>query len=1060
MHSVRTALTACAAFAAAALAVCAALPGRSALAGLAAPFAARADAALGRARPANPCANARPVPPELRLPRVVPPGDPVAIERRMLAYLQSYRYRELGWCVDKRVRDTGPYVMGVNYGTHRTVRIYYSPEVMTWLRAGRHGAPADGAVIIKEQYGALPAVAWDGKTKPTDWTLMIRRASASRDGWFWAEVYGGMFPAPGPHATPAANTAYPNAGFGLYCLRCHASAEKAQTFSSLDNVKGFPGEPLVFRVDDTWRTPPPRSSLAVTPAPTTVPEHEKNKLEPSLVRRASQSAPSRPVAIQTFPAEPLDTRLASAHGVPRFMTSDQCMGCHSASSGPPTGPTMWYAPNPALSPQPTTPPNGGPVGANVSEYGEWRWSPMGLAGRDPVFFSQLESETQYIASIPDARIGGPHPAEVRATLKRQVVDLCMRCHGVMGKRTNEAEHGAGAHFDERWVFEADPRRPAFHYGGLARDGISCTVCHHIAQTKREQASLAYTLEKTNTGLFDVNAPDRINGPFESKLVATHPMKEALGATPVFSELTKSAQLCTSCHSIDLPVVDSPAKIHPIVPVMAHDVEQNTYVEWVNSRYQTEYKPLKGAKSCQDCHMPPSVAVAPLGVDVPAIQTRIALIQDDTYPEAEHTAPIRDITVRWRTSGFRRHELLGLNAFLLRTFETNPDTLGVRLGDYMSGSTTDLTDAMRFVRQQATQQTARVDVRARVAGGVLRADVGVTNLTGHRFPSGVGFRRAFLELKGHRRRGARRVRFGRDERRRRDRRRERRAAAERNVRTAPQRPAGLPAALRRDASDRERGGSADLRGAGPGSRGRLHRELHPPRPRLQGQPIAAARLARRRAARHSASRALARRDAPGERARRSALRRRLGARRGRLPRSAPNGRGARDAARRGDALVRVVEPPLPARAHVRRRPRRDPAARVAREPAPRADPGPRGLEDADRIGPRSRALTGGSVKGPVRTPRVMGTCHPDVERRVRAAKPHGAVGNARLRTADEAGRRRMPARALGLRLHRDRAARRRGGRSAPPLDPLRAPCVGGSGDRLSRSARRPGATCSG
>ena len=26
---------------------------------------------------------------------------------------------------------------------------------------------------------------------------------------------------------------------------------------------------------------------------------------------------------------------------------------------------------------------------NVSPYGEWRWSPMGLAGRDPIFFAQL-----------------------------------------------------------------------------------------------------------------------------------------------------------------------------------------------------------------------------------------------------------------------------------------------------------------------------------------------------------------------------------------------------------------------------------------------------------------------------------------------------------------------------------------------------------------------------------------------------------------------------------------------------------------------------------------------
>ena len=190
---------------------------------------------------------------------------------------------------------------------------------------------------------------------------------------------------------------------------------------------------------------------------------------------------------------------------------------------------MWLTPPPAYTPPPSPPP--GPLGVNVSEYGEWRWSPMGLAGRDPVFFSQLESEQRYVDSIPDREIAGDHPARTRATLKQQVVDTCMRCHGVMGKRQNEIDHGPGAHFDEKWVFAADPASRRFHYGGLARDGISCTVCHHITQPEHE--SLAFVLAHKNTGLFDVGPPDKIHGPFETKPVAAHPMKESLGATPVF-----------------------------------------------------------------------------------------------------------------------------------------------------------------------------------------------------------------------------------------------------------------------------------------------------------------------------------------------------------------------------------------------------------------------------------------------------------------------------------------------------------------------------------------------
>ncbi|HEX3468706.1 MAG TPA: hypothetical protein VHT05_11565 [Candidatus Elarobacter sp.] len=682
------------------------------------------------------CPRAAAVPDALRLPAVVPPGEPTAIEQRMLAYLRTYRYRTLGWCVDKYVRDTGPYVHGQYYGTHPAVRIYYSPEVIAWLRRGRTGVPADGAVIIKEQYdppAARHAGENDAALRPTDWTIMVRRTSASRDGWFWAELYT-------QPAMAFGGTQYPNAGFGLYCLRCHASANDAATFASLVNVKGFPGEPLTFKIDETWRTPPPAAPNAVAAKlAQTEPEHEKNAAHPPITSHAA------PVAIQTFPAEPLDDAGSRAAGrtPPEFMTSSQCMGCHGAASGPPSGPLMWLTPSPSWTAPPSPPP--GPAGVNVSEYGEWRWSPMGLAGRDPVFFAQLESELAYLAAIPDREIAGDHPQRTRRVLAQQVVDTCMRCHGVMGKRTNDIDHGPGAHFDLRWVFDANPSHAGFRYGGLARDGISCTVCHHVAQTPEEAKSLAFVLEHRSTGLFSVGPPDKLHGPFANDAIAVHPMNEALGAKPAFSALTASARLCASCHSIDLPVVDHAAKIAPIVPAMAHDVEQNTYVEWVNSRYQTEYKPLPGAKSCQDCHMQAGVENARTGVRQTRIRTQIALVQDQTYPAAEHRAPLDGIEVRFRQSGFRRHELLGLNAFLLRTFARNGAPLGVRLNDYMSGSSTDLDDAIGNVVRQAREKTAHLDVTARVENGTLVANVGVTNLTGHRFPSGVGFRRAWIEL---------------------------------------------------------------------------------------------------------------------------------------------------------------------------------------------------------------------------------------------------------------------------------------------------------------------------
>ncbi len=655
---------------------------------------------------AAPCALARRAPAALQLPSTLPPGEPIALERAMLAYLSSYAYRNLGWCVDKEVRDTGPYLNHSMFGTHPVVRIYYSPEMIAWLQSGRHGVPRDGAVMIKEQYGtASPAQSFAGRNDaalhPTDWTVMIRRSSASHDGWFWAELYAGMFDG----QAASARTAYPSAGFGLYCLRCHASAQTAATFASLENVRGFPGEPIRYNVDDSWRWPAPK------PAPLPVGQQVKRRVAAALG--------------QEFPPEPLDAFVGRAARVPSlFVTSSQCLGCHGADSGPPFGPVMWMTPGPRASP--------GTSGVDVSEYGEWRWSPMALAGRDPIFYAQIASELAFVNGMPN-----PHG---RAALGTSVVQTCTTCHAVMGRRTFAADY-PGKPYSLNFAFERNPAHAGFHYGGLARDGISCTVCHRAAETKTPPGSdaLAHFLGHAINGAFDTTAPERLNGPFKDDVVVTHAMREALGIKPTFNAYLSSSRMCGSCHTISLPVIDAPST-HA-----RHNVEQATYVEWLNSRYQTEYGPSQSARSCQDCHMPAGLSDPEHDIALTHIATRIALAQDDTYPQTTYAASHADLNVRFRKVGYRRHELLGLNAFLLETFKQFPDALGVRTDDYMSGSKTSLDQAIANVARQARSGTARVRVRMRLEGRTLIADVEVQNLTGHRFPSGVAFRRAFIDF---------------------------------------------------------------------------------------------------------------------------------------------------------------------------------------------------------------------------------------------------------------------------------------------------------------------------
>ncbi len=107
--------------------------------------------------------------------------------------------------------------------------------------------------------------------------------------------------------------------------------------------------------------------------------------------------------------------------------------------------------------------------ANLSQYGEWRYSMMGLSGRDPIFFAQLDTESSCIGILPAM----PNGADF-------VQDFCLRCHGVMGQRQFHIDNGNGPN---TLLTRAVLQDPKSKYGALARDGVSCAVCHHMSDDK-------------------------------------------------------------------------------------------------------------------------------------------------------------------------------------------------------------------------------------------------------------------------------------------------------------------------------------------------------------------------------------------------------------------------------------------------------------------------------------------------------------------------------------------------------------------------------------------------
>ncbi len=682
-------------------------------------------------------------------------------EREVYAFLAGRTYATAeGWGHDKglRVRDTGPWIDHTYYGTHPAVRVFYSPEVVDWIEGGRRGALPEGAMIVKEmltppaaRYGDWPTDEIDrlcevGKMDTEfgevacSWTAMIRDPEVARDGWFWISYDRPEDGDPDagvdlPGEAAFAKFGYPASGYGQYCTRCHSSAEREMTFSSPRNIEGMPGEPIRFRVDESWRVRPVADpdDDATHPGDASEPGSERPTDGP--LKEAFEAAFPQQQAVPAdevskLPPVDWDWVLPQAGEPTQFATSSQCISCHDGQAAP-FGPNMFL---PGTDDHPAL---------NLSPYGEWRWSMMGLAGRDPIFHAQLESEVALWPTEP---------------LASAIQNLCTSCHGVMGQRQFEIDEGVTPHLggaadflntEGPWFLQdfvlSTGDSDAARYGALARDGISCMACHQVEPTDDRPLLTLFS------GNFDVAPPEdrdgepvnQIFGPYDD--VATRAMVDSLGMDPRHSTYVSSARLCGSCHTVRLPVLDEAGNVQMRGGEPVIHFEQATYLEWANSAYGDEfgYEGRAGTMTCQGCHMQAHYEDPETGEDL-QLMFRIANIQDQTYPEADEEAPVAELTVPIRE--YRRHTLQGINLFGLEMFSQFPAVLGVDVADFMTGSDVDLANAIAAGERLASARTASVTATAERQGDGLGVVVDVESLVGHRFPSGVGFRRAFLEVK--------------------------------------------------------------------------------------------------------------------------------------------------------------------------------------------------------------------------------------------------------------------------------------------------------------------------
>lgn len=225
---------------------------------------------------------------------------------------------------------------------------------------------------------------------------------------------------------------------------------------------------------------------------------------------------------------------------------------------------------------------------------------------------------------------------------------------------------------------------------VALDGVSCLACH-----QRSPENLS-----GHNGFMQFASTNIVYGQYENPLVT--PMFLGSGYTPEYGAHIAHAEICGSCHSLITNTVDLEGNL-----TGSDFVEQATWHEWLNSSY-----PGMGT-SCQDCHMP---SLGEQGV--------ILAKGSDTPPRTP----------------FSLHTLVGGNAFMLGLLRDNAETLSLTASPEQFESTRQAT--IQNLQQNSLQFALTETDRD---ADTLRLEALLTNITGHKLPSGYPARRMVVNV---------------------------------------------------------------------------------------------------------------------------------------------------------------------------------------------------------------------------------------------------------------------------------------------------------------------------
>ena len=330
-----------------------------------------------------------------------------------------------------------------------------------------------------------------------------------------------------------------------------------------------------------------------------------------------------------------------------FPTAKTCGGCHGKD---PVGNAMVTG-----------------DGTDVNIYDDWRSTMMANSARDPFWRAKVSHEIQV------------NPAHSIA-----LQDKCTSCHAPAG------HYQAKLHDHKPYYLLSD-----IYTDTLGLDGVTCQACH---------AQAPALLGDLHSGAlnYDTNHIRVAYGPYE--FVFAPPMHDFVGITPEYSDHIFDGGQCAGCHTLITNTVDNAGNFTGNT-----FVEQATYHEWLNSRYDDAHDNV----TCQSCHMP---------------RIAEAVVISANYQFLTNKFP------------YALHELAGANVTMLKLMKENRTALGINAQAEHFDST--IAATLRMLQKKSVDFSLETGV---LSGDSIHFEIKLKNKAGHKFPSGYPARRAWVEL---------------------------------------------------------------------------------------------------------------------------------------------------------------------------------------------------------------------------------------------------------------------------------------------------------------------------